>query len=301
MPLVIPDEAQVLARLLAWAAAEHAIRAVLMTSSRARPEGPVDMLSDFDVILAVTDADRFVQAEAWPSAYGRPLARWGDQGSEAGFATYFTGVIYEDFVKIDYVVWPETLLAHVTASGVLPPELDAGYRVLLDKDQQTPGWPSPSYRAYVPRRPSAAEYQALVEEFWWVSTYVAKNLWRDELLFAHWCLDSELRVGVLRRLLEWRVELDHNWALRPGVLGRGLKGYLPGDLWAALETTFPGSALEGHWDALYALVALFRRVALEVGAALGYDYPRALDEQMTLFLAAVRALPPKTVRAGSPS
>jgi hypothetical protein len=29
----------------------------------------------------------------------------------------------------------------------------------------------------VPVRPSRAEYEALVEEFWWVTTYVAKALW----------------------------------------------------------------------------------------------------------------------------
>ncbi len=287
----LPSETEVLGWLLAWAQPEAAVRAVLMTSSRGRPTGPVDVLSDYDLILVVSEAERFREDEAWQRAYGPPLARWGDQSTEAGLTTSFCGVVYADYVKIDYTVWPLALMDRFTQTGVLPAELDAGYRVLLDKDARATGWPAPTLRAYVPARPTAADYQALVEEFWWAATYVAKSLWRDELVFAHWCLDNELRAGVLRRLLEWRLELDHAWSLRPGVLGRGLKQQLPPDLWAGLQATFPGPALEDHWAALSATTALFRRVAREVGAALGYAYPAEIDERMTACLAAVRTLP----------
>ena len=293
----MPSEREVLGRLMAWAEAEATVRAVLMTSSRTRPAAPVDALSDYDVILVVANAAEFTRDDAWQSVYGRPLVRWGDQGREAGFVTHFTGVVYEDFVKIDYTVWPQALLQHVTATGVLLPELDAGYKVLLDKDAQTVGWPAPSYRAYVPARPSAAEYQALVEEFWWSATYVAKSLWRDELVFAHWCLDNELRVGTLRRMLEWRIELDHDWSLRPGVLGRGLKPHLPPALWAALEATYTGPSLEAHWQALLGVAAVFGQVAREVGAALGYAYPEEIDLKMQSFFQALRALPPRKTEA----
>ncbi len=287
----LPSETEVLGRLLAGAQPEPAVRAVLMTSSRARPAGPVDVLSDYDIILVVSEAERFREDEAWQRAHGPPLARWGDQSTEAGLTTSFCGVVYADYVKIDYTVWPLALMDRITHTGVLPAELDAGYRVLLDKDARASGWPAPTYRAYVPARPTTADYQALAEEFWWTATYVAKSIWRDELVFAHWCLDNDLRAGALRRLLEWRLELDHAWSLRPGVLGRGLKQHLPPDLWAGLRATFPGPALEDHWAALSATTALFRRVAREVGAALGYAYPAEIDERMTACLAAVRTLP----------
>jgi aminoglycoside 6-adenylyltransferase len=286
----LPTETEVLARLTAWADATPAIRALLMSSSRARPNGPVDMLSDYDVIVVVTDAERFGQDSAWQDAYGPRLAAWGDQGTQLGMTTYFRGVVYQDFVKIDYSLWPAALLDRISAQGTLPPELDAGYRVLLDKDGQTAGWPAPAYRGYLPVRPSAEEYQALVEEFWWSATYVAKMLWRDELLFARWVLDNDLKLGTLRRLLEWRVALEHGWEVRPGVLGRHLKRRLPPDLWAALEATCVGPEPEANWTALFGTAALFRRVAVEVGAAFGYAYPHALEARMTAFLEAVHRL-----------
>src|SRR6185369_6484326 len=121
----------------------------------------------------------------------------------------------------------------------------------LDKDGQTAGWPPPTCQAYIPPRPTAAEYRALVEEFWWSTTYLAKSLWRDELVFARFIADHEIKVESLRRMLEWRIELDHGWALRPGVLGRGIKRRLPPELWRALEQTYVGPEIEANWQALW--------------------------------------------------
>jgi aminoglycoside 6-adenylyltransferase len=288
----MPREAAVLETLVAWGNARPSIRAMLLTSSLARPGGPVDLLSDYDVILAVTDPERFRRDEDWLSDYGRPLVRWGDESALYGLTTLFRGVIYEDYVKIDYTVWPDALLERIAVQTALPEELDEGYRVLLDKDGRTSGWKAPSHRAFIPARPTEAEYQALVEEFWWSATYVAKSLWREELVFARWILDQELRLGVMRRMLEWRMEIDHDWNVRPGVSGRGMKRRLPAGIWSELTSTYVGPELEENWGALFRVTALFRRVATEVGTALGYVYPQPLDDRVSVYLNAVRALPP---------
>src|SRR5579871_2830311 len=136
----IPREAEVLEKLLAWANSQPSIHAMLMSSSRTRPDGPVDLLSDYDIILAVTDAEHFGQTDAWIYGYGQPMVRWGDEDEMYGLTTYFRGVVYDNYVKIDYSVWPVALLERISADVALPDELDAGYRVLLDKDGATSGW-----------------------------------------------------------------------------------------------------------------------------------------------------------------
>jgi len=291
MMLALPPEADILEKFVAWGNAQLSVRALILSSSRARPDARIDLLSDYDLILAVTDAPRFGREDDWLSDYGRPLARWGDESELLGLPTYFRGVIYEDYVKIDYTVWPDALLDRISEQAVLPEELDLGYRVLLDKDNRTSGWKPPSYRAYIPARPTEAEYRALIEEFWWTATYVAKSLWRDDLVFARFCLDHDIKLDVLRRMLEWRIEMDRGWSVRPGVWGRGLKRLLPADLWAELSDTYVGPEIEENWAALWRTIALFRRVAGEVGAALGYAYPQALDDRMSVCLRAVRQLP----------
>ena len=45
-----PDETHVLARLVAWGEAHPSIRALVLTSSRARADESVDALSDYDPV-----------------------------------------------------------------------------------------------------------------------------------------------------------------------------------------------------------------------------------------------------------
>jgi aminoglycoside 6-adenylyltransferase len=102
-----------------------------------------------------------------------------------------------------------------------------------------------------------------------------------------------MKLGVLRRFLEWRIELDRDWSVRPGAYGRGLKRLLPPDLWNAFERTYVGAGIEDNWDALFATADLFRRVAVEVGEALGHAYPLEVDQGVRSMLEAVRRLPPR--------
>jgi aminoglycoside 6-adenylyltransferase len=225
------------------------------------------------------------------AAYGHPLVRWGDEHVLYGGTTYFRGVVYDDGVRVDYTLWPDELLVRVSAAPSLPADLDVGYRVLLDKDGATAGWPAPTYRAHVPPKPTREEFDALVHEFWWDAICTAKALWRGEIVFAKFCLDYDAKLVALRRFLEWRIELDHDWSIRPGVYGRRLERLLPEDLWSQLAGTYVGAGVEENWDALFRTTALFRHVAREVGDALGYAYPLELDSRLTAHLEDVRSLP----------
>lgn len=62
---------------------------------------------------------------------------------------------------------------------------------------------------------------------------------------------------------------DRGWEWNPGAYGRGIERVLPPDLAEDL------AAAHGSFEET---VALFRRVAREVGEALGYAYPRYGDE-----------------------
>ena len=108
-------------------------------------------------------------------------------------------------------------------------------------------------------------------------------------MFAKFALDYDAKFVALRRLLEWRIELDHDWSVKPGAYGRGLERLLPEDVWAELARTYVGTDLEENWDALFATVVLFRHVAKDVGTALGYAYAQEQDDRMTEYLKSVRA------------
>jgi aminoglycoside 6-adenylyltransferase len=282
----LPDERSVLARLVAWAAADDAIRALILTSTRAKADGGTDVLSDYDVIVAVRGG-----AEPDLAHYGEPIAGWGDASEVLGLPTSFRGVVYRDGVRIDYTTWPEELLHRVAVAERLPDDLDVGYRVLLDKDDRTAAWGPPTYEAHIPSPPTQDEYDALVHEFWWGTMYVAKALWRGELFFAKFVFEYDVKGVALRRMLEWRIEIDHGWSLKPGAYGRGLESRLPAELWSELATTYVGVEAEESWAALFRTTTLFRRVAKEVAADLNLAYPQSADDGVTAYLESVRGLP----------
>lgn len=264
----------VLARIVAWAEAEDAVRAVVLTSTRARPEGPPDELSDYDIVLVMTDLGRFDPA----AAYGRPAARWGDEHDVHGEAGHFRGVVYEDGVKVDWTLWPATVPALIATRG-LTDNLDVGYTVLIDKDAATRDWPQPTFRAHIPSKPTEGEYVALVEEFWWSATYVAKARARGESFFMRFVLDSDITYGALRRMLEWSVEVERGWQWKPGAWGRGLEH--------ALRPQVAHELAEAR-DSFERTIALFRSVAHEVGEALGYSYPQRTDDAVSAYIERLR-------------
>jgi hypothetical protein len=111
------------------------------------------------------------------------------------------------------------------------------------------------------------------------------------VVFAKWILDQDLKLETMRRILEWRIEIEHNWSVKPGVYGRGLKQLLPPDIWSEFAATYVSLDVEENWAALSRVIALFRRVATEVGNALGYTYPQQVDNLVSAYLEAIRKMP----------
>jgi aminoglycoside 6-adenylyltransferase len=131
-------------------------------------------------------------------------------------------------------------------------------------------------------------YQKIVNDFFTDPPYVAKCLLRDELLPAKWCLDYDMKHVYLRPMLEWRMELDHNWTMPIGALSKGLKKRLPPEIWSQLENAYTGADIADNWEALFRTMTLFRQVAIEVGEGLGYSYPLDLDQRVTAFVKDMR-------------
>jgi aminoglycoside 6-adenylyltransferase len=280
--------------IVQWAQAQPAVRAALLTSTRAVADAALDELSDYDLILVVGDLSPFAADRTWLDDFGEVLVAYWDPlqpHPTYGLEQLSNVVQYASGLKVDFTLWSVALLRQIAAAPDLPAELDAGYRVLLDKDLLTNRLKPPSGRAYVPAKPSLEAYQTLVNDFWSDAPYVAKCLWRGELLPAKWCLDCDMKHVYLLRLLEWRAQLDHAWAQPVGWLGKGLRKLLPPDLWQRLEACFAGADLAENWEALANTLALFRQVAVEVGAALGYPYPHELDRRVCASVERLKNLP----------
>jgi aminoglycoside 6-adenylyltransferase len=272
--LVFKPEQDVFELLTRWGEQQSLVRAMLLTSSRAVPHAAVDVFSDYDVILALRDVHPFHESRAWLAAFGQVLVMYQDPlETRDGCLRSGNVVQFEDGLKIDFNLWQVELVQRVVAAAQLTDEFDAGYRVLLDKDHLTDGLKPPTYKAYIPKPPTEGRYAQVVENFFLDATYVAKLLWRDDLVAAK------------------HLETDHNWTVKPGLYGQRLKVWLRPDLWAELEGTYTGTGLEENWEALSRSIALFRKAAVEVGERLGYTYPHDMDQRACAYLQKVKDLP----------
>jgi aminoglycoside 6-adenylyltransferase len=282
---------QIIDRLVRWAEGQPLVRAMLLTSSRAVPHAPLDALSDYDVILTLRDIQPFFAHRDWLEAFGRVLVLYRDplildRGHKR--SSYVTQ--YDSGLKLDFSLWPVGLLQQIVADPLLPAEFDAGYGVLLDKDHLTDGLKPPTYRAYIPAPPTESEFLDMVEGFFHEATYVAKFLWRDDMMAAKHILENSMKQEHMRPVLEWQMEIVHHWSIKPGPYGRRLKRWLSPDLWAELERTYTGPDLQDNWEALFRTITLFRKVAEKVGQALGYKYPESMDRRTVTYLQQVRQL-----------
>jgi aminoglycoside 6-adenylyltransferase len=266
---------------------------MLLTSSRANPRAEVDVLSDYDVVLAVTDIRPFFADRSWLEDFGQVLVMyWNPIDAEGDYGIEKTGNVtqFADGLKIDFSLWPVDLAHRVAQAPELPAGLDAGYTVLVDKDHVTDGMRPPTYRAYIPPRPTENTYLTAIQDFFSDAPYVAKCLWRDERLPAKWCLDYDMKHIYLRQMLEWRMERDHDWSIPVGNLGKGLKKRLPREIWNQLEHTYAGAGIDDNWEALFHTMALFGQVAIDVADDLGYAYPHDLDRRVTAYVRAMKGV-----------
>jgi aminoglycoside 6-adenylyltransferase len=284
-----------IARIVAWGESRPEVRALVLSSSRTNPTVPelVDALSDYDLdVIIAGDARCWYEDRSWLEDFGPILTGFVEPpGLEYGIENFGCVILFQDGIKIDFTVMPVSIFRQVVAEPRLRGGWDDGHQILLDKDQLAEHYPAPTHREYIPSPPGEQEYRQVIDYFFTETTYVAKYLWRDELLFAKNCLDAEMKGEQLRRMLEWRMEIDYGWSVRLGLHGRGLKKRLPAEIWSELESTYVGASPEENWDALWKTIALFRKTAVVVGDRLGYPYPDDLDRRVYEYARKVKNMP----------
>jgi aminoglycoside 6-adenylyltransferase len=280
------SEQEMLDLILGTAREDERIRAVLLNGSRANPAAPQDPFRDFDVVYIVADVAPFRGNREWirrfgeimilqvPEDMGDPPARRDD-----GYSYLMQ---FSDGNRIDLSMYPPSAIGHLTE--------DILSISLLDKDGLLNGLPPPSEAAYLPRPPSAKAFDDCCNEFWWVSPYVAKGLWRGELTYAKAMQDQYVRAQLMK-MLDWYVGMKTGFAVDPGKFGKRLRQYLEPELWVLLMETYSDSSYDHTWDSLVAMCQLFRHVALAIARHFGFGYPEGDDARVTAHLRHVRSLP----------
>jgi aminoglycoside 6-adenylyltransferase len=275
---------QLLDRFVAWAQTQPDIRAAMILGSRARTDRPADEWSDLDLLVITTDLDRLLSQTDWLENLGTPWLTFLEPTATGGRVE--RRVLFEGGLDVDFVPAPLELVQQFAAGG-WPTEIAAvirrGARFVLDKDglaaslDMAPGEPP----AAAP--PTQDEFLNLVNDFWYHAVWVAKKLRRGELWTAKLCCDSYMKRLVLA-MIERHAGAASGWSADTWHNGRFLEQWADPRAIDGLREAF------AHYDAadvrraLFATMDLFRWLATEIAARLGYPYPATADERVTALI-----------------
>jgi len=272
------SEKEMLGFILSLAANDERIRAVGMEGSKVNVNVPRDTFQDYDVSFIVTDMESFIENDDWLGVFGNRIIMQKPEAMELfppeiDWFSYL--MIIEDGVKIDLSLIPISLLEKYLKGDKL-------IKILLDKDGLVKDPPVPTDEDYRIKKPSAAFFDDCCNEFWFVSTYVAKGLLRSELPYAAWHMEQIAREQLFN-MLSWRIGVDFGYGFSIGKRNKYIKKYLTGGEWDLLMKTYRMDSIENCWAALTAAHDLFRTASHRVAERLGYAYPD-YDEKVTEYI-----------------
>ena len=254
-------------------AEQPGVRAAVLLGSQARAHAPADPASDVDVALFVDDPGAYLDDSAWITHFGEPLLSFREPTPVGGFEE--RRILFRDGLEVDFSVVPAAVAASI------PPEADAvfqrGFRVLyadgLDVSEREP-------LAIETPPPTQAQFDQLVNDFWYHLLWAAKKLWRGELLVAKQVCDGWL-TSRLVELARWRASEADTWH---GF--RFFERWAGDELVAALGPTFAGYDAADIGRALRAKAELFGQLEDEVAAR----YDLAVPEDRAEVLRRLEAL-----------
>lgn len=280
------SEQEMLELIIGTAQRDERIRAVIMNGSRANPNAPRDRFQDFDIVYLVSDVTPFKNNFEWIKRFGEimimqlPEDMQDPPARNNGSCVYL--MQFTDGNRIDLGIYPVAQLDDLGR--------DSLSLLLLDKDGLVEPFGPASENDYLPKPPTAKAFSDCTNEFWWLCPYVAKGLWREEIIYAKHILDVFAREQ-LTNMLRWHIGVKTRFSRNPGKLGKYFQLYLEPELWDMLERTYADAGYDNTWEALFTMCNLFRRLALPLAEQFGLDYPHGDDRRVSAHLEHVRYLP----------
>lgn len=275
------SEEEVITLILDVAKADKKIRAVLLNGSRANPNIKKDKFQDFDIVYLVNEMSAFLKDPEWIDIFGERLILQTpddmvlkNEKSDPFSFTYL--MLFADRNRIDLTLFPIDRLDNEF-------DLDSLAVLLLDKDNLFPNMPALNGTTYHIERPTGKMFSDCCNEFWWVCTYVAKGLWRHEIMYAKDMLEAPVREMFLK-MIEWYIGTETGFSVSFGKSGKNMKRHLPPALYNKILLTYPDADAGNIWKSLFIMTDTFRDLAIETSGKLCFAYNVKEDYNVTEYL-----------------
>jgi aminoglycoside 6-adenylyltransferase len=260
------------------AKSDDRIRAVLLNGSRANPDIEPDKFQDYDLVFIVKNFDSFVSNHSWTDFFGEKLIcqlpdemTFGKDDNNESIGFHYL-MLFKDGTRIDLTLFP---IANFKTDFAL----DSLTIVWLDKDDLFPNIPHPTDTDYYIQKPTEKAFLETCNEFWWVSTYVAKGLLRNEITYAKEMLETTVR-PMFMKIIEWYIGTRTQFSVSFGKGGKYMKRNLSSTQYDKILATYSDQQLENNWKSLFLMTELFGEFSASVAESLHFQYN--LDEQQNV-------------------
>ncbi len=235
---------------------------IILTSSRVKPDSEIDFLSDYDIEVFIDNFKKFEQDD-WLCHFGDVMVKWPELVKvDNGYLTRL--VLFEDKSRIDF---------QITNTKPTRTSYLNGYKVLVDKEGIFDYLEKPTYKEYALKKPTNDEYQSLTKEFFWDLYYVYKYLYRENLGFSKYMIDTVIRNEYLHVLLDFYVASKHGYDVEVGRFGKDYKKYLNSQEYAWYLETYSSLSFASILKSADSLLNLYSSIAKKLGNKLDYKYP----------------------------
>jgi len=267
-------------QIISFAVSDKRIRAVLLNGSRANPKLNEDPYQDYDIIFIVEEMNTFILDHSWTDIFGKKLI-WqlpdemvfGRDEQKVSF-TYL--MLFEDGNRIDLSLFPvDKLKDHY--------KKDSLTLVWLDKDELFAGIQDPADQDYLIKKPSEKEFLDTCNEFWWVSTYVAKGILRDEIVYAKEMMELPVRKMFLK-IISWYIGIQTNFSVSFGKSGRFIDKHISSKEYNRILKTYPDHHKEHIKSSLFLMIEIFGSYAKQIAEELKFNYQINEEKNTTVYL-----------------
>lgn len=264
------NEKEMLELILTKAEEIDTIRLVEMNGSRVSSTAKKDPFQDYDIVYYVEDIDSFLKDHSWIDYFGeRILLQMPDQmvippaNSRRKSFSYL--MLFTDGNRIDLTLTPVNLAEKYLKSN-------EARKILLDKDNRTTALVVSTEDPYRISNPNEKEFIDCSNEFWWVSTYIAKALWREELPLAKNIMEGPVR-EMLMTMLNWHIGIRTDFKVSTGKGGKNIQKYVESHVWNKLVRTYPDGNYKNIWQSLFNMCDLFEKLSIEISQTFDFDLP----------------------------
>ena len=163
---------QEMLELILGTAKKLQVDAVALSASRTDTKAPKDEFQDYDVVYVVDDLDTLTRDLAWLHQFG---TRNIEQHNILGHRRLYL-MLFEEGNRIDLALCPKEHINEWVDS-------EAGFTVLVDEKDLFKSY-SPSPQRFWISPASKTDFEKSCNEFWWVSAYVVKGIYRKQVIYA---------------------------------------------------------------------------------------------------------------------